>query len=88
MDAGLIVNLLTPVIVPIVIAGVKAIKPNIPSWALPVMAGPLGVLIEYINHLATGSATNFLAAVLLGLAGVGVREVVDQLKPAPAEPKD
>lgn len=87
MDASQIVTFATPIIVPLVIAGIKLVKPKIPTWILPVLAGPLGALVEYINHLATGSTTNIVVAVLLGLAGVGVREVVDQLKPEP-QPKD
>lgn len=89
MDASQIVTFATPIIVPIVIAGIKYLKPKIPTWLLPVLAGPLGALVEYINHLATGSSTSMVVAVLLGLAGVGVREVVDQLKPVsdPVEPK-
>lgn len=87
MDASQIITFATPVIVPIVIAGIKAVKPKIPTWILPLIAGPLGGLLDVINHYATGSASNLVVAVLLGLAGVGVREVVDQLKPTP-EPKD
>lgn len=88
MDASAIITFATPIIVPIIIAGVKLLKPNIPTWLLPVLAGPLGALVEYINHLSTGSTTNMVVAVLLGLAGVGVREVVDQLTPVSPEPKD
>lgn len=88
MDASQIVTFATPILVPLVIAGFKLIKPNIPTWLLPVLAGPLGALLEYINHLVMGGNMNIAVAVLLGLAGVGVREVVDQIKPSPAEPKD
>lgn len=89
MDATQIVTFATPVIVPLVIAGIKALKPKIPTWLLPLIAGPLGALLEYINHLVMGGNMNIAVAVLLGLAGVGVREVVDQLRPVsdPVEPK-
>lgn len=89
MDASTIVTFATPIIVPLIIAGVKLIKPNIPTWLLPVLAGPLGALLGYITHLTTGSELHMATAVLLGLAGVGVREVIDQIKPVsdPVEPK-
>lgn len=88
MDAGTIITYATPVIVPLVIAGFKLLKPNIPTWLLPVLAGPLGVLLDFINTYATSHPGNFLVALALGLAGIGVREVVDQLKPSMIEPKD
>lgn len=88
MDASQIITFATPIVVPLVIAGMKLLKPNIPTWLLPVIAGPLGALLDYINHLATGNDLNLSLAVVLGLAGVGVREVIDQVKPTPSEPKD
>lgn len=78
------VALFTPVITPLIIAGIKKITPKIPSWTLPIIAPVLGMMIDYINAFATGHSTNTLVAAALGLAGVGVREVVDQLKPASA----
>lgn len=88
MDATQIVTFATPIIVPLIIAGMKWLKPNIPTWLLPVLCGPLGMLLDYINHLVTNSGLNLIQAALLGVAGIGVREIVDQLKPTPAEPKD
>lgn len=81
MDSQTIVSLATPVIVPLIIAGVKKILPSIPTWLIPVMTPFLGASVDVLNHFATGSSTNLLLSALLGLAGVGVREVVDQLKP-------
>ncbi len=80
MDATTIVSLATPVIVPLIIAGVKKILPSIPTWLLPVITPFLGASVDVINHFATGASTNLVLSALLGLAGVGVREVVDQLK--------
>lgn len=87
MDAGTIIAYATPVIVPLAIAGIKYLKPKIPTWLLPLLAGPLGALVDFINTYVTAHPSNLVVAVLLGLAGVGVREVVDQLKPK-ADPKD
>jgi len=83
--AGL-VTLLTPVIVPLVIAGVKKVLPQIPTWLLPVLAPILGVVADLINSWASGAQTNLALAAVLGLAGVGVREVKDQLLPPKTTP--
>lgn len=64
-----------PVVVPLVLAGVKKIMPKLPGGALPILAAILGGVIDYANHVATGHASNTLTAVALGLAGVGLREV-------------
>lgn len=80
MDSQTIVSLATPVVVPLIIAGVKKVLPSLPTWLLPVLTPFLGASVDVINHFATGSATNIVLSSLLGLAGVGVREVVDQLK--------
>lgn len=79
----LFIQWLTPVIVPLVLAGFKQLAPRVPGWAIPLLAPVLGVVIDYVNHFATGHQTNFLVAVALGLTGVGLRELKDQIKPAP-----
>jgi hypothetical protein len=53
---------------------------------LPIIAPLLGVALEVINSLATTQAANFWAAAALGLAGIGVREVADQVKKAVPKP--
>ena len=79
-QAAGILTYLTPVIVPLVIAGLKKVLPSVPSFLLPLIAPLLGIALDYINHFATGQATNLIASIALGAAGVGVREAVDQLK--------
>lgn len=81
-----IVQWLTPIIVPLVIAGLKKVLPAIPSALLPIIAPILGVVIDLVNNLATAHQTNFLVAAALGLAGVGLREVKDQIVPAAKPP--
>lgn len=76
-----IVLWLTPIITPLIIAGWKKLQPGVPSWALPLIAPVLGVAIDFVNHLVSGSALNLATAAVLGLAGVGLREVKDQLTP-------
>jgi len=75
-----LINCLTPIIVPLVILGVKTAAPKIPSFLLPILAPIFGVLLEYVNHFATGQEPSILYGVALGAAGVGIREVIDQLK--------
>ena len=86
ITASNLVLWLTPVIVPLVIALAKSWAPQIPSWALPLIAPVLGVVIDVINSYASGQANNLVVAALLGLAGVGVREIKDQLTPAKPTP--
>lgn len=75
-----IVQWLTPVLVPLLIAGVKKVIPMIPTLFLPLIAPVLGIAIDYAAHLASGHATNTIVAAALGLVGVGLREIVDQTK--------
>lgn len=71
---------LIPILTPLIVAGVKLIVPRIPRVWLPILAPVLGAALDYVAHLATGSSLNPLAGLALGAAGVGLREVVDQVK--------
>ncbi|MCD6071955.1 MAG: hypothetical protein K0R17_2255 [Rariglobus sp.] len=73
---------LIAVLTPLIIAGIKLAIPKIPRVWLPIMAPFLGMLIEYISHLLTGSTLNVWAGLALGAAGVGLREAVTQIKKA------
>lgn len=81
--AGKLVAFLTPILVPLALAGVKQIAPKLPSWSLPLLAPVLGFLIGVINNVVVAHSTNLWLAAGLGLLGVAVREVKDTLKPAP-----
>lgn len=70
------------IVTPLLIAGIKLLVPRIPGAWLPIIAAALGFLLDLIAHFATGTSTNGTLALLLGLAGVGVREAVDQVKKA------
>lgn len=72
--------LLIPVLVPLVIAIGKFFVPKVPGWILPIVAPALGALIDYINTLVSGTNASPLIGALLGSAGVGVREIYDQVK--------
>lgn len=80
ISASGLVSWLTPVLVPLVITGFKKLLPSIPGWVLPMIAPVLGVALDFVNSLLTTHSTNLVVAALLGLAGVGIREVVDQAK--------
>jgi hypothetical protein len=73
---------LIAVITPLLIAGIKLLVPKIPRVWLPILAPLLGVLLEWIAHLATGATLNVWAGVALGAAGVGLREAVTQIHKA------
>ncbi len=78
---GLLITIL-PLLVPIIIAGFKVVLPKLPGWTLPIIAPALGALIDYIGSLTplgTGAAHPLLAAAL-GSAGVGLREMVTQVR--------
>ncbi len=77
-----VVAWLTPILVPILLAGVKKIQPSIPSWVIPMLAPVLGLVIGLINNWATATQGNLWQAAGLGLMGVAVREIKDQLVPA------
>lgn len=73
-----------PVLVPLLIAGKKKIMellslPKFPSWILPILAVGLGELLNWIASLE-GHGVGPLNAGLLGAAGIGVRELIDQVK--------
>lgn len=73
-------NPLIAVIVPIVIYLMKQVLPKIPTAFLPILAGLLGPVFDYaIAYVGGLPPSSPVAAALYGLAGVGLREVKDQL---------
>lgn len=63
-----------PVVVPAVIGITKGLVPKVPKVLYPLAAAGLGVASTVLTGLDYGQSA------LLGLAGVGVREVVDQTR--------
>lgn len=61
---------------PVLVGFVKKATDKLPRWSLPVLSTVLGAAMSALagGDLATGAAA--------GLAGVGVREVLDQGKKA------
>ena len=78
-------TLIVPV-VPVLIAILKILVPKIPKAALPIMAPLLGAALDIAaSYLGTGTANPVWGAVL-GAAGVGLREIVDQMRKLGAAP--
>ncbi len=85
MDASLaggIITALIPVLTPVAVAGIKRGLGDRFTPLLPVVCSVLGVAVDTLNYLATGHNAGPAWALALGAAGVGVREVIDQLKKA------
>lgn len=89
MDIAAIVNQiglpLLAVVVPLIIAVFKAKIPWLTEkapWALPLLAPVIGAAGDFLLGLLAGVPSTGLGGALAGLAGVGVREVVDQAKKA------
>lgn len=80
MDAQTYINILTPVVAPLVVMFVKKFWAKIPTLLVPVIATAVGAIGNLIaTHLA-GNPKNIGLAIVLGLAAIGLREVADQTK--------
>lgn len=82
ITADNIVTWLTPIMAPLLIALTKKFVPSLPGFVLPILAPVFGVLLDLVNTYALHHSSNLLLAAVAGLAGVGIREVKDQLVPA------
>lgn len=67
-----------PVVVPLLVAGLRIAYPLIPPAALPILCPPLGIALSFVGQ-AIGQDIDPGIAAALGLAGVGLREIKDQL---------
>jgi hypothetical protein len=79
MDMTMAWNILIAALVPLAVAGIKKLLPNIPKVAWPVGAALLGILSNWL--LAEAGAlphSSWELGALCGAAGVGVREIADQ----------
>lgn len=70
---------LIPLFVPILVELAKRGISVLPSWSLPIIAAALGQLINYVSGILGGPSTTALNGVILGAAGTGLREILDQL---------
>jgi hypothetical protein len=69
---------LIPILVPALIAVLKTLTPQLPKHWLPILAPVLGALLDLASTQSLGAGTAWGAA--LGSAGVGLREILDQIK--------
>jgi hypothetical protein len=69
---------LITVITPAIIAALKLAIPRLPGWTLPIIAPLLGAAQGIVLNYAGIVSSNAGLAALLGMAGVGLREVYDQ----------
>jgi hypothetical protein len=82
---------LIPLVVPPLILGLKKFMPNIPTWALPLTAPIIGSLADVALQASGVHTGGVLKGALLGSAGVGLRELANQIgqampKPPPPPP--
>ena len=76
-------QLIQPVLIaasPIAVALIKRAEP--PTWTLPLICAGLAVAADTLSAVVTNVSVGPTTAAALGLAGVGVREIVDQLRRA------
>tara|TARA_R110000868_G_scaffold329464_1_gene590306 strand:+ start:108 stop:458 length:351 start_codon:yes stop_codon:yes gene_type:complete len=86
-STGLILTLI-PLLVPLAVACIKFLLPKVPKALLPILAPAIGAGIDAVASYATGHQSNLIAAALLGSAGVGLREIFDQVKQQVMPPKE
>ena len=68
-------------VVPLLVSQMKKAVPAGHEWVIPTVLAPVAALgLNVIGHYAAGASVSATTAVALGIAGVGLREVVDQLK--------
>jgi hypothetical protein len=80
MDLDLVRNLIVvviPVLTPVLIALLKKGVSSIPSNVLPILAPIIGALLSIVGS-AFDMPVSLSSGALLGAAGVGVREIVNQ----------
>jgi hypothetical protein len=69
-----------PVIVPLAIAVLKVLLPRLPKVWLPILAPILGAAADIALHQAGLAHGPAWLGPTLGAAGVGLREVADQVR--------
>ena len=87
-EANNLLLAIIPLLVPIIVAGFKAGIKFLPTWSLPIIAAALGELLNVVSGLLGGPTTTVLGGVLLGAAGTGLREILDQLNQKRKEIKE
>lgn len=79
VDVTTLWNALIAALVPVAVAAIKKITPNIPKVFWPVMAVGLGVLANWVAAKAGAIPhSSWEIGALCGAAGVGLREIATQ----------
>lgn len=73
---------LIPILVPLLIAGLKKLWPSVPGHWLPYLCPALGLLADTIAKLAGSAGAGPEVAAALGALGLFLRELVDQSRKA------
>ncbi len=82
MENATVWTALIPLIVPVAIMLLKTFLPKLPTVALPILAPILGAGADIALHFAGVPSVGAVWGAVLGSAGVGLREIADQLKQA------
>lgn len=77
---AMIITTMTPLIVPVLVAALKKAIQNMPKQFIPILAILIGAAIDIINNFLTGGGGGLFQGAILGAAGIGVREVLDQFR--------
>lgn len=80
MNTADLIQILTPVVVPMIIAAEAKWSAKIKPNYKPIVAIAIGQLSEALNAYFTGHTFSPATGAALGAAGVGLREVFDQTK--------
>lgn len=76
-------NALVVAVVPLIVAGIKKLAPKIPSVVWPLAAVLVGVASNWLAAKAgVLPQSGWALGALCGAAGIGLREIVDQVKQA------
>lgn len=67
---------------PLVIAAIKKVVPTVPKVALPCIAPFVGLLSALTMNALVGSHLSMIDGASLGMIGVFLREIVDQVRKA------
>lgn len=71
---------LIPLVVPVLLAVLRVLAPKIPKVLLPILAPLLGAGADIALHYAGVSTMGVVWGAVLGSAGVGLRELADQIR--------
>lgn len=72
-------QLIIPIVVPTLLGLFKMLIADIPAKWLPILAPIIGIALDQLLQLLGLYSANPLIAIALGSAGVGIREIKDQL---------